>query len=353
MESLSSQAYTGLSSQNMFRLRAELAGTSSWLARADSGRAHDRSHEVRDCPEPAAKPDEPKRSTATEHAPGAQNGAALSYRRSERTTLFITTQEGDTVQLKIKTREAATADAAEFEAGDKLLRELTLSTENTTKISFVVNGNLNADELAAINSVIEQAGSLAQDFFDGDLDNAFAAAQALDINGTQLANVGLRMSVREQLTYSTLALPRPAATPPPVSSNVSSAPAAGPVAEREQLPSATGATDTSVANTPNPAVASVPATPINEQPPVMVNALDLIKGFLNNLLERLESTAPAASGSARLDLSLKLKIFQSTLTAAAAVTPSSNDARAPLPPLVPDTLDALAARQEPPLHAVA
>jgi hypothetical protein len=83
----------------------------------------------------------------------------------------------------------------------------------------------------------------------------------------------------------------------------------------------------------------------------MANALDLIKGFLNQLLDKFES--PTGGALASIELSLKLKIFQSTLVAATTATPSGNPARAPLPALVPDTLEALTARQEPPLHTVA
>ncbi len=354
MESLSSLAFAGFSAQALLPVRADAAANEpggSGLERAEAGRRAYRG--------PRADHECAARSAADERAPPPasasepQRAAALSYGRSERTTLFITTQEGDTVQLKIKSRESGALETAELEAGDQLLSELTLKTENSTKIFFVVNGNLSADELTAIQSVIEQASALAQDFFDGDLPSAFAAAQALNVDATQLATVGLRMSFREQLTYSQFGSARPLAAASAPAVPASNAPsesaatsAALPAGEEPVIPVATGL----AASVPSAANAQSGDSPLRT-----IGALEIVRGFLSQLMEKLATPAPSTNGTAApsMDLSLKLKIFQSMVITVASKTPASNDESATLPALLPETLEALAAQQAPVLHAVA
>ncbi len=360
MESLSSLAFGGFSAQAFLRVRADAvdsnaanANSEAGLERAEGGR-HGRRAEQDCAARPHANEHESARAALTAEP---QSAAALSYGRSERTTLFITTQEGDTVQLKIRSRESGALETAEFEAGDQLLSELTLKTESSTKISCVVNGNLSADELTAIQSVIEQAGALAQDFFDGDLPSAFAAAQTLNVDAAQLATVGLRMSFREQLTYSQFgssravaaaALPSTAATP--------TLPAASATSETAPISPALPVVEESA---PVPAIAdSAPpaaSAESSEPPPRMTGALEIVRGFLSQLMEKLAAPAPAANGAAApsMDFSLKLKIFHSMVTTVANQEPAPIGERATLPALVPDTLEALAAQQAPVLHALA
>lgn len=367
MESLSNLTFTGFNAHAFLRANAGAAephdavnsNENPGLDVADFGRRTDRHHHPvrqRELPLAATESAPSRASPAAQPAADAQSSAALSYGRSERTSLFITTQEGDTVELKIKTREAAALDASA--SGDQLLTELKLNTQSTTSIAFTVNGNLSADELTAIRGVIEQAGALAQQFFDGQLPNAFAAAQSFHIDATQLANVGLRMSFREQLTYSQIGPSRPAVAPPPSIAATPALPvatvpttldpAATPVASTEPVSASAMTTNE---NSALPAANSE----IKVSPQHMVQALDLIRGFLSQLMDKFAT--PAASGTGAnapsLELSLKLKIFQSMVTTAAANAPPDAGAGTALPALVPDTLDALAARQDPPLHAVA
>jgi hypothetical protein len=357
MESLSSLAFAGFSAQAFLRIRADAADSNAnseaGLERAEGGRrAHQGGRAEHNC---AARPDanehESARAVSTAEP---QSAAALSYGRSERTTLFITTQEGDTVQLKIKSRESGALETAEFEAGDQLVSELTLKAESSTKISFVVNGNLSADELTAIQSVIEQAGALAQDFFDGDLPSAFAAAEALNVDAAQLATVGLKMSFREQLTYSQFGSSRPVAATPPSTAATPTLPAASAPNETTPvslaLPVVEESAPVSALADSTPPAASAERSEL----PRMTGALEIVRGFLSQLMEKLAAPAPTADGpAAPMDLSLKLKIFQSLVTTVTNKTPASNDASTTLPALVPDTLDALAAQQAPVLHAVA
>jgi hypothetical protein len=291
-----------------------------------------------------------------------ETSVALRYRRSERTALYIETQEGDVVRLKIKARTALHASSSSS-ANETEVAEVSVSARNFIKIRFSVDGNLNAEELAAIRSVVEQASGLAAEFFAGGAPEAFAAAAGLEIDGAQLARVGLRLSVREHLTYSASGTYRPAAPMPPPSpppspppARLPEPPAAPPVASNgaQTTPLATAEPAAAALATPEPAAATPP--PVAESPTMPVPsanaasaALATISQFLSQLLDSLAQPLPAEDHGTALsiELSLKLRVFQSVaLTLAATQLPNSDAAQSGVP-LLADTLDALAAHEQP------
>jgi hypothetical protein len=293
--------------------------------------------------------------------PAAESAATLRYRRTERTALYIETQEGDLVRLKIKVRDSLTANAGQD--GDTTVADTELNGKSSVKIRFSVEGDLNADELAAIRSVVEQASALAEEFFAGDLTQAFAAAQSLEFDGAELARVGLRLSVRESLTYSAAGTYRP--VPTTVATSPSALPAPAP-AEQPAEPAAIAAPSTvaepeattaPVASEPVEAPGSeAPATPPASDPvapsrDVASQALAAIADFVAQLLESLTEAPVAEDGAsaASIELSLKVRIFQSiVLNVAPTQAPESpSEGAADGLPLVADTLDALAAAEQP------
>jgi hypothetical protein len=350
MESLSSLAFSGFNAFAFFRGPSDGAeNNTAGPGRADLGGRTHRSECAARQTAPRSVADTALNIEAT--APSAaqpRSASALSFSHSDRTTLFITTQDGDTVRLKIKSSESMSASSAELETGDGLLTEVRLQTQSTTKISFTINGDLSAEELTAIRGVVEQASELAQDFFAGDLQSAFAAAADFNIDASQLASVGLRMSSRAQLTYSEIGMPRPSASLPTPPTSAPPPTTSTSVVADIPPPSTAGLTEAAPAPTPE---ASVPVahTPADSTSQIG-EVLGSIQNFLSTLINKLGTPAPTeASSVLHIDLSLKLKIFQSMLTV--ATTESSTSQESTLPALVPETLDTLAAQQTPALHA--
>jgi len=292
------------------------------------------------------------------------SSATLHYQRTERTGLSIVTQEGDVVRLRIKVSDSVDAAAANGTADSTQVAQLAVDARSSVKISFHVDGNLNADELAAIQDVVQQVGALADKFFAGDVPAAFAAAQNLNIDSSQLAKVGLRLSANESVTYSGPALAPPATsapapTPeptaqPPTAGDVAPPVAAEPVTTAQDTSSTT---DTSVADaaapTP-PASDPVPAPASPAPPSVAGNALAAIGDFLHQLLGTL-GTQPDGGSQASLSVSLKLRIFAATVAhiSVASSSPATDGSGSNAQPLLGDTLDALAAAHDPPLSATA
>lgn len=286
---------------------------------------------------------EPRRCGGSEPSQ-AEAGSALSYRRSAKTELVIQTQDGDVVRLKIRSRDALGVreeGGAEGEAFEVALR-------SSTRISFSVEGELDEGELAAIKRVMEQAGELAEDFFAGDLEAAFATAQALEIDPAELARVGLRIKLREELTYAQHGAPRSLPTVAPA-----------PATPQPEVP---------VGPVP-PELAASAAAPVESAPVVSEgetarpdSPFAAIADFLVRLRETFELAvrspadaepeAGSESNAAPVQGTLKLKIFQSVLLTLRAGQAQQGQT-AELPGLVSRTLDALDAHVRPPVDEVA
>ena len=334
----------------------------------------------------------------------------MTYRSSAQTSLFIKTQEGDTVRLKIQTSEAVKLSASQLEDGDNLVRQMQLQGTSGTQIKFFVNGDLNADELTAITKVIDQAGLLAEDFFANGVDSAFQAASALDIDGQQLAKVGLKLSAREQFTYTqrsvlaaaptataasnlapTASMPPPmtvAAAPsatqtqpaaPPALSVAAGAAPTPPTISSAAIAAAVAADmavadDADLAATPPDTATAAEPTPAGNQTGFMASVFGAISDFLNRMIETFDDVQVAndqavqeALDTPSISMELKLRIFESVLFSVSATTivPAAEtqssatseaidtDDAGALPALVAETIDAVAANQQPPLHAIA
>ncbi|HEU4619361.1 MAG TPA: hypothetical protein VFV10_15090 [Gammaproteobacteria bacterium] len=352
----------------------------------------------------SGRPDRPagcaSRSCDGSGARQSGTAASLTYARSEKAAIYIRTREGDTVALKITSRDSLSAKAR---LDDGNVSELSVAGRSSTKVAVLVHGDLNPDELAAIQDLVDQVGALADKFFSGDVQGAFAAAADLRIDGTELARVGLRLGMHEEAGYAALRSSRgaivsaptgrsgaeaatgapgapatgdgPAANPDSVScapeapASTTSAPvettdvpAEAPPAETTDAPAET--TDAPAETKNGTAAADNPASSA-------ASVLATIGAFLHDLLEAFAAPAgeSGAQSSVSLDLSLKIRIFQSFVLAASAPSGSGDSSGAepgessgaapadaagsPSPGVLSDTLDALAAQQQPPLDAVA
>lgn len=335
---------------------------------------------------PALTPSTPEAAPVLDRPEVAAGATTLKYRRSERTSLLIETQDGDLVRLKLRSKERTSIQGSFARIGNASSSDLEVSTRNSTKLSLSVRGELDADELAAIQDTVARAAELADDFFSGDAGAAFRAADALGIDGGELARVKLDLRVREHVTYSSFGYARTGSPAElPVQTTPTTAPSQGErVGERAEV------------DDEDHGAAAVDATELREvdgddsdqlrlgdsgAPPAddRVDAsaepaddgsadpgrepetdagvarrlahTDIIRG-VGDFLERLLDGLDADDDHARLDLSLKIKIFQATL--ATVAERRADDAEAsPLPRSVDDAMDALVAAGEPPVDRVA
>jgi len=132
-----------------------------------------------------------------------------SFQRSEaRFDFELTTQEGDRIQVSAQELFQRSERFSSIESGGASASRFSSSTSYTSGYSISVNGNLNEDEIAALDSLLQQVTELSDTFYEGDISQAFNQALSLEFDSTQIAQFSLdlstsRVSVLEQTDIQT------------------------------------------------------------------------------------------------------------------------------------------------------
>ena len=215
--------------------------------------------------------------------------SSVSASIRQRASFEFVTQEGDVVDLTVRTRASFSSSSASAQdaTGSATASDTTLIT--SSRLSVQVHGNLNDKELAAIKDVLGQVETLADKFFSGDVQAAFAASSSLHIDSTQLASMALDFASRLRVRGVAVDSGAPGAAG---AVQTPAATAASPAATAA-LPAQTGsAAAPATAAQAEPAAAPAGAAPTSVQPAV---------GFLGNVLGQLQSVAS-------IELSMKSKL---------------------------------------------
>ena len=127
-------------------------------------------------------------------------GTARAYERydsaQKNTFKFsLTTADGDKVTIDASSMKASVTQqyAAHIPGVETLLQYSEAQSENHS-FSFSVEGELDADELAAINDLLGQVNDLAETFFAGDLEGAFEQALEVGYDSSEISAFALNLS---------------------------------------------------------------------------------------------------------------------------------------------------------------
>lgn len=119
--------------------------------------------------------------------------------------LSLTTQDGDIVTINISRFQqqslsaqvsntgssGSNKDGAPGNSGTSI--QVSGSRSFSSNFSLSVQGELDEEELASINALLEDVNAIATDFYAGDLDSAFELAQQLEIDREELASLNLQL----------------------------------------------------------------------------------------------------------------------------------------------------------------
>lgn len=127
---------------------------------------------------------------------------AVDTSSKERSTIRIQTQEGDIVKFSLKSMDKLSAtQSTESDAGfTGSVTEIEISSRS--KLKLHIQGDINESELSAIQNVFAQAEKIANEFFDGDIGEAFKLASAFQMDSEQLAAVNIRFRSNETTRIS-------------------------------------------------------------------------------------------------------------------------------------------------------
>ncbi len=252
-------------------------------------------------------------------------GGAVSLRES----LQIVTSDGVRVGVRFSEQDLFAVGSAQSADGSSS----TSAALSRGRIEISVQGNLSADDLKAVDALVSQVDALAQQFFSGDLQDAFNSAAALGSQPSQIAQFSLHLSYARIGVVGVVSEAPPAAqaSQVPASTPASAgAPDAGSSGTTSPADSSSGA-DSSAGST-DPTSANGSASPSGSD-----SAQQTIGNFIQDVLGKLASV----SGTARLTFSMKWKL-ELLASALPAYAPTTQSAAAPGTQLASSTLESLA-----------
>jgi hypothetical protein len=115
-----------------------------------------------------------------------------SLERSKASFEFdLTTQEGDRIRVSVqelfqKREQLSSIESDEFSASSFISQ-----TSSSSKFALSVKGDLNEDELAALDALLVQVADISDAFFSGGVEEAFNQALALEFDSSQIAKFSL------------------------------------------------------------------------------------------------------------------------------------------------------------------
>ncbi len=125
-----------------------------------------------------------------------------SYQRQKNSFSFdLVTQEGDKVTIRAMSDLEIQEQAFSMENKNGSINVHGYAENYSSGFSFQVNGDLNEDEMTAIEDLLGQVNNLADEFYQGDLGTAFDMALELDSDEDQIANFSLNLRQQQVSSY--------------------------------------------------------------------------------------------------------------------------------------------------------
>lgn len=111
--------------------------------------------------------------------------------------LQIHTQEGDTITLSIASKSAASIQNIQAGNGSVQLSSTDIQTFTSNRVTISVHGDLNANELQAVQALVGQVNQLTDDYFGGDVNAALAQAGSLNFDSSHLTDYSLHLALQQ------------------------------------------------------------------------------------------------------------------------------------------------------------
>lgn len=120
-----------------------------------------------------------------------------SFSRNENTRIEITTTDGDKILIDLFKEQSAQSvqHYSQNEDGSTYSQSRTLSA--STGITYQVQGELDNDEQKAIDDLLKDVAKVSDQFFKGNIQQAFKKAMDMDFDSRELVQFSLNLSYQE------------------------------------------------------------------------------------------------------------------------------------------------------------
>lgn len=126
-------------------------------------------------------------------------GVLERFSNAEDMELSVRTRDGDRVTISFSRQQSSESMLAGASDGQgNSLAQFSLSRSESSQYQFSVKGELDEGEIDALQNLIKDVSSLADEFFDGDVQKAFEQSADLRFDTSELSAMKLDMSYTRQ-----------------------------------------------------------------------------------------------------------------------------------------------------------
>ncbi|HEY5718014.1 MAG TPA: hypothetical protein VIS52_05920 [Motiliproteus sp.] len=129
--------------------------------------------------------------------------ASVSYSQQREFELELMTRDGDKVRLRVFAAQDGSLSVAQSQVQTDGYSEERYAQRaeqsSRSSLQFSVEGELDQDELAAINDLLGQVNKVADEFFNGDPLRSFEGLQELGFDTAEIAGFSLEMEQRAEV----------------------------------------------------------------------------------------------------------------------------------------------------------
>jgi hypothetical protein len=116
-------------------------------------------------------------------------------------SLRLLTREGDEVTIRFsRDQRYAAGFAAGADAQGSAAAWMDVSRSESTRYQFTVQGELDGAEIDALQQMVRDIAGVADEFFNGDVQKAFAQSADIHFDATQLRSMELNLSYSRSLS---------------------------------------------------------------------------------------------------------------------------------------------------------
>ena len=137
--------------------------------------------------------------TISEPIATAEEGET-EFGRKDTFSFSLTTLDGDVIQIDAKNIGVMVEQLTEIATEDGEESANAIGVKEKSEFSFEVTGELDDDEVAAIQDLLDQVMSLADEFYNGDIDKAYEEAMSIGYDQSEIT--GFSLSLRQTVQYS-------------------------------------------------------------------------------------------------------------------------------------------------------
>ncbi|TGG95715.1 hypothetical protein E4656_04710 [Natronospirillum operosum] len=145
---------------------------------------------------------------STQAAQGVESARfAGASSRQDSFSFSVTTAEGDVVTISAARSQSQSLELIQSQGENARELAATWQDRQGEQFSLMVEGDLSDEEMAAIESLLEEVGQIADKFYSGQYEAAFDKAQRLDLEGDALVSMSLNMTQKTMAVaqYSSMA----------------------------------------------------------------------------------------------------------------------------------------------------